>query len=258
MNIQRRMWLYLVLLLLALGTMYWLNKSAKASQEASEFSLLPRDYDKVQSEGILRLVAPYYLSRIDSVQKGSLPRLMQQLRSRSGLEVQVLLEDNADKALELLREGYADLVLHPIERTDRLDTTTYTWLKELVAAPIYLVQRRDSTGQASITKQFDLEQDTIVLPRNSSMKLFVEHLSEDLGVEVRVIEDSLYNTEQLIIKVQAGSINYTLCSGEEATRYAKLFPGLDFGLPMSHHLRRGWITRRSAPALSDSLNLWLK
>lgn len=255
MDIRRRLWIYIALLLLALGLMYWLNRSGQTSQAEPKRSLLPRDYPEVRAEGTLRVLAPYYLSRLDKSHKDNLQRLISKLSKRSGLEVQVLLEDNTQQALQLLTAGEVDLVLHAIERTVQLDSTALLWLQEDVAEPIYLVQRPDSLGQ--IARQLDLENSVIVLPRGSSLSLFVRHLADDLGFELTFEEDSLYNTEQLIMKVQSGTIDYTLCSGEERTRYKDFFPNLNFSVPISHNLRRGWITRRSAPMLADSLRHWL-
>lgn len=256
MDIDRRMWIYLALLLAALGLMYWLNRSAQEASKTEDRQLLPRDYAEVKAEGKLRVLAPYYLSRLGKGDKHNLQSFMAKLGKRSGLEVQMLLEDNTHKALEMLIRGEVDLVLHSVERTSLLDSTSFVWLSEDVAEPIYLVQLPDSIGQ--IVPQLGLGGTTIVLPQGSSLALFVQHLADELGLELKLKEDSLYNTEQLIIKVQAGSIDYTLCSGEERKYYTNLFPQLDFSVPMSHNLRKGWLARRSSPILADSLSLWIK
>lgn len=256
MDIRRRMWIYLALLLAALSLMFWLNRSAQQTAKDEARPLLPRDYAEVKAEGRIRVLAPYYLSRLGKGDKLNLQSLIAKLSKRSGLDVQMLLEDNTQKALDMLARGEVDLVLHSVERTTVLDSTTLLWLREEVAEPIYLVQRPDSVGQ--VVPQLELGGATIVLPKGSSLSLFVQHLADELGLELSLKEDSLYNTEQLLIKVQAGTIDYTLCSGEERKYYTSLFPQLDFSVPMSHNLRKGWLVRRSSPILADSLSLWLK
>lgn len=257
MNINKRLWLYLGLLLLALGTMYLIRSYSAADESAG--SAKPsgaRDYSEVKAEGKLRLLAPYSLTQVDSLSPDNLPRLINHLKSLSKLEVELKLEDNTHKALEQLLLGEVDLVLQPVAQTAELDSSLFVWIQQHVAEPIYLVQRKGDSIPA-IRKQLELEQKTITLARESYLKLFIKHLNDEMGMSVQVQEDSLYNTEQLIMKVGSSAIDYTLCSGEEAKRYAARFPELDFGLPISHNLRRGWLARRSSPQLADSLKRWL-
>lgn len=58
MNISKRMWVYLGLLFLALTTMYLAKPKDKESTSTQPKSRLPRDYQEVKAEGILRVLAP--------------------------------------------------------------------------------------------------------------------------------------------------------------------------------------------------------
>ena len=60
------------------------------------------------------------------------------------------------------------------------------------------------------------------------------------------------------MQVASGKIDYTICTDKEAQRFKTLFPELDCTLPLSYSFRTAWLLRRTAPALSDSLSLWLK
>lgn len=256
MNLSKRMWLYLGLLFLALSTMYLVKPKGEQEANNQARGRLPRDYQEVKSEGILRVMAPYQIGT-DSTKQGTenAQQLIHRLRKRSGLEIELSLEDNTHRALEALLLGEVDLILEPVAYTAELDSSLYILLDERLADPIYLVQRRDSAKHVS--KQLELEGREVTLPLNSELQLFLHHISEEMGLNIAIRQDSLYNTEQLIMKVQAASIDYTLCSGEEAKRYARHFPDLDFTLPISHNLRRGWLTRRASPILADSLRRWL-
>ena len=58
-------------------------------------------------------------------------------------------------------------------------------------------------------------------------------------------------------------LEYTKSEGIDSLRekvveyYKKHFPSLNYELPMSHALRRGWVVRRQSPVLKDSLLHWL-
>lgn len=252
MTTQRRLWIYITALVVALLAMFVLSEyryGSRGQQGSAEPSL--RDWPQVHASGELRLIAPYdYVAQAGD----NSTKLLTLLQKHSGLQVKLYLEDNISRSIQRLLSGEVDFILAPVERSSFMDSTQLLWVTEEVSAPIYLVQRDDSLR---VNRHTELDGKTIVIPRGSSSRLFIGHLSEELGIDLQISEDSLYNTEQLVIKVQAGSIDYTLCRGDQVQAYRARFADLDFSLPMSHALRRGWITRRQAPQLADSLKSWL-
>ena len=258
LNIRKRIYLYGGLLVLSLGTMYLLQQGkGDAKQDNIEKSTLPRDLEEIRLEGKLRLIAPYSFIPVDSLRDKGVQNLsfIRKLSSLSKLEVQLIFEDNVMKAIQPLLQGKADAVLSSVEKTSQLDSLQIDWITEETTKPIYLVQK--SSSSHSIHKHSELNGKEITISRNSPYKLFIRHLSDDLGINVKFREDSLYNTEQLIMLVNAGKLSYTICDGEEVEYYKKRFPSLNYELPMSHALRRGWVVRKQSPVLKDSLLHWL-
>lgn len=255
MQTSKRIRLYGVLLLVALVLMGLLYQLARPSGEPR--IRLPRGYLEVATEGKLRMLTSYDAFVRDSLAGGQqgIYALARQIGQRAGLEVEVLLEDNDDTAMELLRSGRIDVIAKPMVRTASIDSTELVWVQDMTTGPVYLVQRRDSLTY--LDKQLDLAGRTIYLPKASPLRIFIDHLSEEIGDSIHIIEDPLYNTEQIIMRVAARSIDYTLCSDAEAQHYRQLFDSLDFDLPVSYSLRRGWLMRRSSPDLVDSLRAWL-
>lgn len=257
-NVKRRLYLYIVLLGGTLITMLLLRGYTRDSSREDAQSVSYRDLAEIQHEGILRVVAPYNFVPLDSLKtsgKSSLP-FIQELARQLKVQVELVLEDNTAKAIQMLKENRVDLVLSLVERTSDIDSVSLVWLNDNVSEPIYLVQRKDTT--LSIRKHSDLNEVRITLPQNSTLKLFVSHLSDELGLNIYVDEDTIYNTEQLITLVNSGKIQYTICRGEDVQRYQAYFPNLDFSIPLSHSLRRGWLLRSSSPTLRDSLELYLR
>lgn len=258
MTSSTRMRLYLISLLLALGAMGLIARYTNPTEQADEAQEVARDYAEIAQEGKLRILAPYTSHTRDesSDSTASLLALSRKLARASGLEVELRLEDNTNQALRLLTLGHVDLIAHPLIRSASIDTMRYRWITETTSGPIYLVQRHDTARL--ITRQLDLVEQTIHLPKGSSLALFVHHLADEIGGNIHTTEDELYNTEQLIVLVQSGDISLTLCSEDERKRLEGYFPELDFSLPLSHSLRRGWLVRRSSPQLADSLTSWLR
>lgn len=255
MSATNRLRLYgvlLVLTLLSMGYLYQCHRSAMETDGVGQASM--RDYAEIQAEGKLRMLAPYSaFAAGDST--GYVYELSRLIQTRTGLEVEIHLEDNVDKSMMLLREGAVDLIAHPIVRTADTDTTEYTWIYGRTSGPVYLVQRRDSAGM--VRRQLDLSGATITLPQGSPLALFVKHLADEIGETIHVHEDPLYETEQLLMLVSTGQLDYTACSEAERDLYHALHPELDFSLPLSHRLRRGWLLRHGAKQLADSLRTWL-
>lgn len=245
--------LLLVLSIAAMGVLYECTKRAQAEQGIVSI----RDYPQIQAEGILRILATYEdfkTSELEPNAQSEALGLANHIGELSGLTINVLLEDNADKALEMLRLQQVDVIAQPIVRTAGIDTTQFVWINDMTTGPVYLVQRRDSL---LIDKQLYLAGKTVHLPKGSPLGLFIQHLSEEIGDSIYIAEDPIYNTEQIVMQVASGGIAYTLCSEHEARHYRRLYPDLDISLPVSYSLRRGWLVRRSSPILADSISHWL-
>lgn len=258
MKIRRRTFIYLGLLALVLGAMLYLSQLRSQRQEQSALTEVVRDYPEIAHEGVLRLLAPYNAHSYDGELQqmtGSVYRLAQELGSRTGLKVEVVLENGQDRSLRMLLSGEVDLIASPRVRTTDIDTLRYQWVQDRTSGPIYLVGRKDSLS--TVSSHLDLAGRVITLPKASALRLFVEHLQEEIGEGISIELDPLYSTEQLIILVASGKRDYTLCTSQEAEYYRQKFPDLDITFPMSYSLREGWLARRSSPALVDSLKVWL-
>lgn len=257
LRLNYRYLLYGLALLLALGLMYYLRSSSEGAKRSEPLPTAQRDYSEIRHEGVLRLLTAY--GEGGEVQAGQLTgevyELAQRLHQRSGLQVEVVLENSWEKALEQLRTGLVDLVARPVAHTMEIDTSLYRPFGELSSGPIYLVQRkRDSVTH--VTSQLDLAGRTITLPEASPLSLFLKHLGEEIGDSIRLETDPKYATEQLAMQVASGTIDYTACTATEAERFSAKLPELDCSLPLSYSTRTTWLLRRSSPVLGDSLTRW--
>ncbi|MDO4691944.1 MAG: transporter substrate-binding domain-containing protein [Porphyromonadaceae bacterium] len=258
MKIRRRTYIYAGLLALALGAMLYLAQLRTQLQEQSSVSQTIRDYPEIAQEGVLRLLAPFNAYDYEGEthqMTGGVYRLAQELGKRTGLKIEVVLENGQDRGLQMLLNGEVDLIASPRVRTSGVDTLRYQWVQDRTSGPIYLVGRKDSLSV--VHSHLDLAGKVITLPKASALRLFVDHLQEEIGEGISIELDPLYSTEQLIILVASGKRDYTLCTSEEAEHYRQKFPDLDITFPMSYSLREGWLARRSSPALVDSLKVWL-
>lgn len=256
-RLNARYLVYVLALLLALGLMYYLRGRSASAPASPAGELSQRDYPEIRKEGILRLLTAY--GEGGEVKAGELTgevyELAKRLHQRTGLQVEVILENSWEKALEQLRSGQVDLLTRPLAHTVAVDTSLFRPFGEVTTGPIFLVQRKgDST--TLVSRQLDLAGRTITLPEASPLSLFLEHLGEEIGDSIRLAVDPHYATEGLAMLVASGKIPYTACTEAEAKRFARQLPELDCSLPLSYSLRTTWLLRRSSPQLADSLKAW--
>jgi membrane-bound lytic murein transglycosylase MltF len=122
-----------------------------------------------------------------------------------------------------------------------------------------LVQRTEEANQGikPIRNQLDLAQRRLYIPKDSPAKLRIENLSHEIGDTIYVSEDELYSTEQLIIMVAKGDIDFAVCDLQLAKKSATQFPGvIDIDTDISFTQLQSWAVRKNSPVLLDSINSW--
>ena len=240
--LNTRYLIYGLALLCALGLMYYLRGRTNATAEHSRGTNSERDYPEIRKEGVLRLLTLVY-------------ELAKRLHQQTGLQVEVVLENSWERALEELRTGAVDVIARPLAHTVAIDTALFRPFGAATTGPIFLVQRKADSA-THVDRQLDLAGRTITLPEASPLRLFLEHLGEEIGDSIRLAVDPHYATEGLAMLVASGKIPYTACSEVDAKRLAEKLPELDCSLPLSYSLRTTWLLRRSSPQLADSLLSW--
>ena len=71
-----------------------------------------------------------------------------------------------------------------------------------------------------------------------------------------MVQDPTYETEQLIMKVASGDIDFTVCDEKIAQKMAKRLPEIDVETDISFTQFDSWAVRKDSPVLLDSLNAW--
>lgn len=257
MKMKKQIALYGVLLISVLIVMVALRHCGRGSSTGGDAVDSLRDYSDIHREGVLRIIARYndrdYYVGQDST-AGFVYDVARRLSEISGIRIEISLEKNWKESLERLHRGACDIIAQDIPLTAVTDTVRYRFLRPMHLGRLYLVQRRSDT--ALIRRQIDLSGRTVTIPEGSPARLFVKHLSEEIGDSIYIQTDPTYSAEQLAMMVASGDIDLTVCNQHEAKKLAQLLPALDCSIPLSFELRQAWLVRRSATSLQDSLNSW--
>ncbi|NLY24127.1 MAG: transporter substrate-binding domain-containing protein [Bacteroidales bacterium] len=257
MKFKKRRNLYLFLLLAALGTMILLRYISREGESV----LLPRDYNEIIKSGELNVVTDYnsigYFVSGDTA-RGFQLEMMQALEEAWGVKLNLFLENSLDENLEGLLEQRYDLVARNIPVNIRLKDT-FAFTDPLTLNKQVLVQRKTLFNDSiePIRQHLDLAKKTIHVPGESPAILRLNNLSHEIGDTIYVMEDPTYETEQLVMMVAAGDIDFTVCDEKVAERLAASLPEIDIETDISFTQLESWAVRRDSPQLLDSLNSWL-
>ena len=98
----------------------------------------------------------------------------------------------------------------------------------------------------------------VYVKNQSSFKDRLQNLSQELGGEIIIIEDTATSeTESLIRKVAEGEIEFTVTDQTIAMVNAAYYPNLDVGTMISLPQRIAWAMRKNSPELLAATNAWL-
>lgn len=256
MKVSKRLVIYLLLLIIAIGMMVAIRSGLNRSEPS-----VPRDFEEIMVSGELNVVTDYntigYFVSGDTI-SGFQLEMMQALENEWGIKVNLFLENSLEANLEGLLKQQFDLVARSIP--------VNTELKERIAftAPItfnkqVLVQRKTEYNDSiePIRQHLDLAKRTIHVANDSPAIFRLNNLSHEIGDTIFIVEDPTYEVEQLVMMVAAGDIDFTICDEKVASRLARTLPEIDIETDISFTQLESWAVRDDSPVFLDSLNNWL-
>ena len=219
-----------------------------------------RDYDEIRSEGILRVVTEYnqsgYFVSSDTIQ-GFQYELCRAISEISGLDVQIFLDMSLAESFTSLKNRKYDIIARNIPVTSEIKEN-YLFSDPVVLSKQVLVQRTAEANDSiqPIRNQLELAGKTLYIPENSPALLRILNLQHEIGDTIFVVEENRYSSEQIIIMVARGDIDYAVCDLQIATVAASQFSEIDIGTDISFTQLQSWAVRQESVALLDSLNHW--
>ena len=223
------------------------------------FSL--RDFKEIKASGVLNVVveynlADYYVS-VDEI-AGLQYELCQYIRDRSGLHVDIQLENNLDVCIQKLENKTYDAIARSIPITNE-NKKVLSFTIPITQNKQILIQRKNSEEDSTlfIRNQIDLANKKVYVPKNSPNILRLQNLSEEIAEPIFIEEIEDYSAEQLIYMVAYKEIDYAVVDKELAEKNKLLFPEIDSSIDISFTQFQAWAVRNTSPVLLDSLNVWI-
>ncbi|MBZ4657919.1 MAG: rane-bound lytic murein transglycosylase [Bacteroidota bacterium] len=256
MKSKKLLYLYGFLLIVVIWLMFSLRKQINSKSDTYEV----RDYPQIKKSGELNVVTDYnaigYFVSGDTL-AGFQYELLRRLEKDWQIKVNIFLENKLEENLEGLLSRRYDIIARSIPvNIDLRSKVAFT--QPILLNKQVLVQRKAeyNNGIAPIRQHLELAKKTIYVPANSPVILRLDNLSHEIGDTIFIIQDPSYETEQLIMKVAGGDIDFTVCDEKMATQMEKRLPEIDIETDIGFTQFDSWAVRKDSPMLLDSLNIW--
>jgi membrane-bound lytic murein transglycosylase F len=228
-----------------------------------------RDLEDIKKDGVLRALV-VYSSTSYFLYKGQPMgfeyELLQMLAEELNLKLEVIVSKDLDSEFEVLNRGDVDLIAHGMTITNQrkweVDFTEHLYLTRQVLVQKkpdnYLKMSWKTLEKSLIHDPIELIDDTVSIRRNSAYYERLMSLSNEMGGNI-VIDtlDSSLSTGEIMDRVAAGKIKYTIADENLAKINASNHRILDISVPISFSQRIAWVTRKKSKDFRKVVNNWI-
>ncbi len=256
---KKTLFVYIATLCFSVFLFVFLYQNVKNSNRKKSSD---RDFPEIKESGVLNIVTDYnsvgYFVSGDSIM-GFQYEIIKALERDWAIKVNLFLENSLDENLAGLSAGKYDVVARNIP-VDVALRENYNFVESIVLNKQVLVQRSSAynEGVEPIRQHLNLAKKTIHVPENSPVILRLQNLSDEIGDTIFIEENKMYDSEQLVIMVSSGDIDFTVCDEEIAKQLAERLPEIDIRTDITFTQLQSWAVRKNSPILLDSLNSWFK
>ncbi|WP_027585910.1 transporter substrate-binding domain-containing protein [Prolixibacter bellariivorans] len=227
------------------------------------------ELDRVLKDGKLKAVVDYNSTNYFVYRgrpMGFQYELLKALAKNMGVTLEINVRNNLEETFNDLNAGRVDLVAKNLTITkERNQIVSFTY--PLGQTRQVLVQRKpkdwrqmteEQIDQHLVRNQLDLAGKTVYVQQNTAYAERMRSLSDEIGAEINLKEDSVYGVEQLVAMVAEGKIDYTVCDENVGKVNEGYYPNLDVKTPVSFPQYLAWAVRKNAPSLKKYIDKWIK
>ena len=193
--------------------------------------------------------------------------LLKRLTDNLKVSLKIKLVTGIEQAIDLLNKGEGDILAFPLaiteERKKFLSFTsphfkTHQVLVQKKPAnwrmqPPHLVEKKMVRDTSQLIGK------VVYVMKGSSFQDRIHEISQNLGGQIKIIEDSASaETESLIHKVATGEIKYTVSDHTIALVNTAYYANIDINTVLSNPQDIAWGIRKNSPHLMEAVNTWLK
>jgi membrane-bound lytic murein transglycosylase F len=192
--------------------------------------------------------------------------LLELFAKELGVGLKIKVTSGVERAIEQLNKGEGDILAFPLTvNKERKKYITFT--KPQYNTYQVLVQRKPRNWEKLSYRELndslirdltDLVGKEIYVIGGMNHAMRLENLSEEIGAEIIIKEDSTTTeTESLIRRVATGEIDYTVADHMMAQVNAAYYDNIDIATVLSLPRQVSWAVRQNSTQLETALNDWL-
>lgn len=241
----------------------------RKNRKDDESSARKNDLTRIMKSGQLRAVVDYNSTNYFIYRgkpMGFKYELLKHLAEDMGVQLEISVSNNLQETFEGLQDEQYDLVAKNLTVTKKRDEIIAFTLP-LEQTRQVLVQRKPDNWRtlphhaledSLIRNQLDLAGKTIYVQKNTAYYRRMVNLSDEIGEEIDIVQDSIYGVEQLVSMVANGEIDYTVCDENVAKVNQTFYPNLDISTPVSFPQNIAWAVRNGSEEWLKYLNNWIR
>lgn len=241
--------LYIVLLMAVLAFMFFLRQCSSQRHSASNAP----GHSGGDTIDVAIDYSPVSLYTLGDTLGGFSYDLLRLIARDNGLNLKFHPVTSIERAVKLLDSGVYDIIVADIPATSDFKR------RFLFTVPVFLdksvlVQLRDSAGNLPVRSQLDLAGRRVTVVASSTVADRVRNLAREIGDSIYVDRDSVYSSEQLVMRVATGAVPLAVVNEAVARSVARDYSRLDVSTAISFTQFQAWMTTKGNVALRDSLN----
>lgn len=192
--------------------------------------------------------------------------LLQLLAKHLDVALKIKVTSGVEPAIRQLNEGEGDIIAFPLT-INKARRKLVTFTRPHFNTYQVLVQRKpsnwrkltpDALEENMLRNPADLIGKEVHVIQGTSYEMRLKNLSEELGGDILIKEDTLIaESESLIRKVALGEIDYTLADHTMARVNAAYYPNIDVNTVLSVPQQIAWAVRLNSPELVKVIDEWL-
>ena len=218
-----------------------------------------RDYAEIADKGILRVATEYnsisYHLKGDTL-SGFDYELIQTFARQKKIKLEITPDMSFEHRIQKLQDGSYDIITCGIATTSELKDSLLFTIP--IARNKWVLVQRKTEDSLTIQNQLDLAKCTLHIVKGSPASFRIKNLGNEIGDTIYINEIEKYGQEQLISLVAHGDIDYAVCDESIAKAAVDSFPQIDTHINIGFTQFYSWAVNKKAPALLDTLNVWLK
>ena len=172
--------------------------------------------------------------------------------------LEIVVVQDMDSIIHLLNNGHGDVIAANLTITkERAQQVLFT--NHHLKTRQVLIQRRKGTDETPLIRDpNDLAGKKVLVRRNSSFYMRLQHLAEEIGQDIEIVgAPGDLETEELIRMVSNGTIDYTIADENVAKLNQLYYSNIDIKTAISFPQRIAWAVRQDAPKLQTAIDDWI-